>query len=482
MGQVIIRAESMASDDETPVLGMPAADELPPELADRYEAAERLGAGVSAIVLRARRRADGRAVVVKLLRGVPGAAGDELSRRFGREARAMAALDHPRVVRLLEVAGDDGAIALVMEHAAGGTLRARLEREGRLAPERAIPLALDLLEGLAACHAAGLVHRDVKPENVLLTAEGRACVADLGCVRRFDGADSTLTRNGSLVGTPRYMAPEQLEGEPGPASDVYAAGLVLHEMLTGSPAVPHEHLPQIALFHHDRRRPEPVWVKAPGLSVALDGVVEAMLEVAPAARPPIAELPRRLRAELARATAPAAKPAAARATGAAAPRVTSRRVPVASSLPAPRPVPVRTSVGSRGWLPWAFAAVAIIAVAAMGLRWQAWLRAANAQPPPGVRVAAVGGRVVPRDGSRALAAGDALPEPALLVLDGACQLELSVDGKTLELRCEGPGAEIAIERGAAGRRLAVKDGRVSLGPIAAPIVLSKGQGARIGRE
>jgi serine/threonine-protein kinase len=165
------------------------------------------------------------------------AADPEFRRRFTSEARAAATMDHPNVVTVYD-AGEDGCLFLAMALIDGGNLGELLELNGPLRADDAVAILLQVCEGLAAAHDAGLVHRDVKPANVLLTADGsRALITDFGIAKNLDG--STATNTAHLVGTLDYLAPEQIEGLTVDArTDVYAVGCVLYEALTGH--VPYE--------------------------------------------------------------------------------------------------------------------------------------------------------------------------------------------------------------------------------------------------
>ena len=162
--------------------------------------------------------------------------------RFEREARSAAALDHPFICKIYEVAEVDGRACIVMEHVAGQTLEATLET-GRLSPAQAIQIAAEVAEALELAHARRILHRDLKPSNLMLTPEGHVKVMDFGLAKRMrdpGGSDSqdltpgSLTQTGALLGTPAYMSPEQVRGEPADVrSDIFSFGVVLFELLTG---------------------------------------------------------------------------------------------------------------------------------------------------------------------------------------------------------------------------------------------------------
>lgn len=199
-------------------------------IAGRYRVRHRLGEGAHGRVHLAYDEETERQVVVKVVGTMVygGKAADLLL----REARIVAGIDHPNVVEVLDVLEGRHEVAQVMAYAEGGSLRGLLDRRGSSGPRRAVEIVDQVLAGLGAAHAEGVVHRDVKPENLLLTDDGRVTVADFG-VAYEAGRDATgLT--GGAIGTLLYMSPEQLRGgEVGPASDLYAVGVVLHELLTG---------------------------------------------------------------------------------------------------------------------------------------------------------------------------------------------------------------------------------------------------------
>jgi serine/threonine-protein kinase len=176
---------------------------------------------------------DGEEVALKLVK--PDLAFDELfRRRFAREAQLVTRVTHPRVVPVLATGEHDGIPYLVQTFIRGGSLADRIARESRLDLETTVVTCLRIAAGLDALHEAGIVHRDVKPGNILLDEEGVAYITDFGLVK--DHEASLLTRPGQAVGSMDYMAPEQIRAEPvGPATDVYALGCVMFECLSGAP-------------------------------------------------------------------------------------------------------------------------------------------------------------------------------------------------------------------------------------------------------
>ena len=267
----------------------------------RFELLSQLGAGGMGAVYLARDGASGREVALKLLTGL---VGPEERARFLREAQAAARLRHPGVVSVHEVGEAQGRPYLVMERVEGGSLRALLQRAGRLDPGLALPLAAGVAEALAAAHAQGVVHRDLKPENVLLDAEGRPRLTDFGLARLVEG-DRSLTRTGELLGTPGYMAPEQLRGEhAGPPADVFALGVLLYELLTGQR--PHQAGSLLALMEATLAgRFTPLIQVRPDLDLALTRLVERCLAPDPAQRPAASAFAEALRTGFPRRAPPA---------------------------------------------------------------------------------------------------------------------------------------------------------------------------------
>ena len=207
----------------------------PPLLGDALELIDEIGRGGMGTVWKARHRALGREVAVKFL--APGLAADpDFERRLEREAQALARLSHPGIVAVHDFGREDGVGYIVMEHVLGRPLSELVP----LAPERAAAVVKSVLDALAYAHRRGVVHRDVKPGNILLDASGAVKVTDFGIARVVAGGGEAepLTRSGVLVGTPRYLAPEALAGAaPDPRMDVYAAGVVLREIV-GADALP----------------------------------------------------------------------------------------------------------------------------------------------------------------------------------------------------------------------------------------------------
>ncbi|MEK6207419.1 MAG: protein kinase, partial [Chloroflexota bacterium] len=198
----------------------------------RYELAERIGGGGMADVYRAHDRTLDRDVAVKIMR--PAFARDvEFAERFHREAEAMGSIAHPNIVRVLDYGTSADGPFIVMELVTGGTLRDLMRARGRVDQYAAAQIVAAISDGLEAAHIRGVLHRDLKPDNVLLDDEGRPKIADFGIARL--AAATAITRAGEVLGTPQYLAPEQMTGDVvDERADVYALGVILYEMLTGA--------------------------------------------------------------------------------------------------------------------------------------------------------------------------------------------------------------------------------------------------------
>ncbi|MCB0968671.1 MAG: serine/threonine protein kinase [Ilumatobacter sp.] len=207
---------------------------MPLLLDGRYDIGEAIGVGGAARVHRAVDRRLERNVAIKLLDDDLASTTDPAGRdRFLRESRTAAGVQHPNLVTVYDAGDADGRLYIVMELVGGCTLARRLADSGPLPPDEAVDIARQVLAGLSAVHERGVVHRDIKPGNILLGDDGRVRLTDFGIARELDRIGEQVTAEGIVVGTPHYLAPEQARGdEATPATDVYAVGVVLDEMLT----------------------------------------------------------------------------------------------------------------------------------------------------------------------------------------------------------------------------------------------------------
>ncbi|MBO0834774.1 MAG: serine/threonine protein kinase [Actinobacteria bacterium] len=253
-------------------------------LGGRYALGEVLGTGGMATVWRATDEVLGRDVAVKVL-SPQYAADAEFVARFEREARHAARLSHPRLVTVFDCGVDDGVAFIVMELAAGRTLRQVLDDLGALPPAEAVRIAAAVCEALEVAHAAGLVHRDIKPANIVVSG-GDTKVVDFG-IARADGLVGG-TRTAGVLGTAAYLSPEQALDRPaGPQSDLYSLGCVLFEMLAGSPPFTADSAVALA-YRHVHDDPGSPSARTPGIPSQLDLITAQLLAKDPAGRPPSA--------------------------------------------------------------------------------------------------------------------------------------------------------------------------------------------------
>ncbi|MEV0150838.1 MULTISPECIES: protein kinase [unclassified Nonomuraea] len=249
-------------------------------LGSGYVLMDEIGAGGMGTVWRARHRDSGEVVAVKLLRdGL--SADQDLVLRFVQERQVMRSLRHPNIVTIRDFVVEGERLALVMDLVEGGDLRTLVQRRGTLPPAEAAGLLAQTAGALAAAHDLGIVHRDVKPGNVLLDrATGQVRLTDFGVARILHGPG--LTQTSAVIGTPVYMAPEVADGGAAtPAVDVYALGLILYELLAGRPPFVGDH-PMVLIRQHAMAVPR----RLPGMPDALWALVSACAAKDPAARPP----------------------------------------------------------------------------------------------------------------------------------------------------------------------------------------------------
>ena len=248
----------------------------------RYAVTARIAHGGMATVYRATDTRLDREVALKVMHAEL-ARDEEFVRRFIGEAKSVARLSHQNVVAVFDQGSDGLFLYLAMEYVPGRTLKEVLRESGRFSPATALEIMTGVLDGLAAAHKSGIVHRDIKPENVLLTADGRVKVADFGLARAQSAAGHT--RAGLLIGTVSYVPPEQVTGgSTGPGGDVYSAGVMLFELLTGRLPFTGDTPLSVAYQHVNQDIPAPSAL-VPGIPVAVDQLVLAATSRDPARRP-----------------------------------------------------------------------------------------------------------------------------------------------------------------------------------------------------
>ncbi|MCU1450792.1 MAG: protein kinase family protein with domain [Acidimicrobiales bacterium] len=251
-------------------------------LSERYELERHVARGGMADIYLGRDRRLGREVAVKVLRPEL-SADDEYIDRFRDEARAAAQLNHPNIVSVFDWGSDGGDAYIVMEWVDGPTLAEVLRAEAPLAVDRAAHIGADIAAGLSYAHAKGVVHRDVKPSNVLLAPTGNAKVADFG-IAKMPERSTVQTNPGVVLGTPAYLSPEQLKGQSAdPRSDVYGLGAVLYEMVTAHKPFSGDTPAEVAgnVLHH--RPPRPSGIN-PAVPAAFEGILSKALARDPADR------------------------------------------------------------------------------------------------------------------------------------------------------------------------------------------------------
>src|SRR3954466_2617176 len=240
-------------------------------IGERFRLDEKVGSGGMSSVYRAFEPTLERWVAIKLMHRDISTDPDQLE-RFRREARSAPSLNHPHVVTVIDAGEHEGAPYIVFEYVEGETLKDRIRRMGMLPVPEAVAYAIEIGRALSAAHSARLVHRDVKPQNVLIDMEGRAKVTDFGIARSMEAQG--LTATGRVLGTTDYVSPEQALGHPvTEQSDIYSLGIVLYEMLVGE--VPFQADTQVAVAMKHVREPLPdVQRRRPEVSAALAAVVD----------------------------------------------------------------------------------------------------------------------------------------------------------------------------------------------------------------
>ena len=247
-------------------------------LADRYRLVEQIGMGGMAIVYRAIDQRTGHSVAVKVLKPEFNKDAEFVS-RFQREAEAASKMTHHNIVNLLDVGMDGENRYLIMEYVQGKTLKEVIREKGRLSPNVAAQITIRILSALQHAHQNGIIHRDIKPQNILVHADGHIKVADFGIARMANS--STLTRSDSVMGSVHYFSPEQASGQPTDVtSDIYSVGVTLYEMLTGR--VPFDGDNQVAIaMQHLHNQPQPIESIAPDVPPAIIHVCAMAMEKNP---------------------------------------------------------------------------------------------------------------------------------------------------------------------------------------------------------
>ncbi|QLE73343.1 serine/threonine protein kinase [Streptomyces rectiverticillatus] len=257
-------------------------------VADRYRLEELLGRGGMGEVWQAQDEVLGRQVAVKLLLGDDG--DESAASRFRLEAQTAARLNHPQVVAVYDFGSWDGRFYLVMELVRGPSLAQELSSRGPLAPRRVARIAAQSAAGLAAAHRQGVVHRDIKPGNLMLDADDTLKIGDFGIARFVDETSAALTRVGQIVGTSTYLAPERALGKvAGPASDVYALGCVIYQLVAGQPPFWADS-PTALLYLHVDTPPVPPRQHRADLPPAFEAYLLRMLAKKPEDRPSAQEV------------------------------------------------------------------------------------------------------------------------------------------------------------------------------------------------
>src|SRR4051812_34759505 len=289
-------------------------------LSDRYELEELVGTGGMSSVFRAHDRLLDRKVALKILHEQY-TADEDYVERFRREARSVAALSHPNIVTVIDRGEHEERQFIVFEYVDGENLKRLIQRRGPAPVSTALELAMQIARGLSFAHQQGLVHRDVKPQNVLLNGDGRAKVTDFGIARSRD-VQQGMTQTGTVLGTSDYIAPEQAQGQRvDEHTDVYSLGVVMYELLTSEVPFPGENFVAVAM-RHINEPPPPIRDKRPDVPPRVEAAIQKAMAKDPADRfPTMAEFCSELEACLAEVQASAGTQQATTA----APRRQARR-------------------------------------------------------------------------------------------------------------------------------------------------------------
>jgi len=368
-------------------------------LSSRYRLDSKLGSGGMSTVYLARDETLERSVAVKVLHAAISDQPDQIE-RFRREARAVAQLSHPNVVAVIEAGEDGGHPYIVFEFVDGETLKERIDRMQRLPVDEAAAYAIEIGRGLAAAHARMLVHRDVKPQNVLIDREGRGKVTDFGIALSLES--DGLTKTGRVLGTTDYVSPEQAMGKDVDSrSDIYSLGVLLYEMLTGRVPFEAETLVGVAMKHVNEPMPD-VQAARPEVSSALAAVIERSTQKDPKDRYPdmagmLRELESALDVEVSRA-------------GGAHGEATA----VIESVPQRRRLAPSRRVSVAGILLVLAAAAAALLIATLTGDDEKKAKAGNGAPPSGAEVELVSAQDFDPEGDN----GEEHPEDVDFAIDG----------------------------------------------------------------
>ncbi|HIE57754.1 MAG TPA: serine/threonine protein kinase [Anaerolineales bacterium] len=333
-------------------------------LNDRYQLESRLGSGGMAMVYRAKDLMLERPVAIKILRA-------DFSRdaafreRFRQEAKAAANLSHPNIVTVHDFGLDRGRLFIVMEYVPGSTLKAWIEKRRHFTSEQAVPLIVKACAGIGYAHRAGLVHCDIKPQNLLVMPDKRLKVTDFGIARALASIHPG-ERSDVVWGSPQYFSPEQAAGQaPSPASDVYSLGVILYEMVTGRLPFIAQSAEELGRLHR-KAEPRPPREFNPALSPTLERIILKVLSKEPAARYRTADQLGRVLISFAGASPPApavrtAPPPAAPAPRPARPQPRKAPSPARETRP---PAPARSTPAAD--LDWITTGLGLLAMLAVG--------------------------------------------------------------------------------------------------------------------
>ncbi len=310
----------------------------------RYQIREHIATGGMATVYKAWDTRVERIVAIKVLRSLAKSDSNAVE-RFRREAHAAARLSHPNAVTVYDFLEERGEHFLIMEYVEGVNLKQLLAQKGTLSAEEAIDITCQICSVLQVAHAQGFIHRDIKPQNIMITPDGQAKLTDFGIVRVMEAAG--LTNSGIVLGTADYLAPEQARGEKlSPASDLYSLGVVLYEMLAGRPPFIGSSAVQVAMQHANKIPPPPSMYN-PRIPRSLEAVIKKALQKQPQSRYANAEEMRKALQESLKtsleegATIPGSFPVVEPTPGR---RISGQPIPVS-----PRPAPVVSPSSAVDW-------------------------------------------------------------------------------------------------------------------------------------